>query len=365
MRKRYRRKKGISNYVIIGICFLFLFVVGTIYASVSETLFLTGTVRIKNNGSDNSVKVTIKNDEYSQEGSTRIRYYYTYTITNGTNQTISSWKVLVSNMPTSAIEIAEWTHLIDKNDIENGNIIFKNQSYNMNIEPGQSLSIRFSFVASELINVNQLKATMYYGTVIPDEPDEPENTDKLTSLSVEPEKSTIKVGETLNLQVTKNPTNATETLSWTSSNTQIATVSQDGVVTAITEGSCVITVASGSISASCDITVNKDEEPPIEVESIDVDFSVTASWANSIQFKITIKNNSANNIQGCSFKIGVPDESSYTLWSGNCSSSGNTIICSNPISTNGSFEIYGQIDLPTGYEAKDYLTPKISEIQLQ
>lgn len=365
MRQKYRkRKKGISNYVIIGICFLFLFVVGTIYARVSETLFLTGTVRIKNNSSNNNVKVTIKNDEYSKETETTVRYYYTYTITNGTNQTISSWKVLVSNMPTSAIEIAEWDHLIYKNDIENGNIIFKNKSYNMNIEPGQSLSISFSFVASELINVNQLKATMYYGTDIPDNSDESGQTDKLLSLSIEPNKSTMKIGETLNLKVIKNPTNASETLSWNSSDTKIATVSKDGVVTSVAEGSCVITVSSGSISSSCDITVNKAEEPPIVTGNIDVDFSIRTYWANSIQFKITIKNN-GDNIQGCSFKIGVPDGSSYTIWSGNCSASGNTIICSNSISTNGSFDIYGQIDLPTGYEAEDYLAPTISEIQLQ
>ena len=46
--RRRNRKKGISIYVIIGICFLFLFVMGIIYAQVSQTLFLTGTVRVKN-----------------------------------------------------------------------------------------------------------------------------------------------------------------------------------------------------------------------------------------------------------------------------------------------------------------------------
>ena len=64
-------------------------------------------------------------------------------------------------------------------------------------------------------------------------------------------------GDTAILTASVNPSDATDkTLTWTSSDTSIVTVSENGDVTAVAPGSALITVSSvNGISASCEVTV--------------------------------------------------------------------------------------------------------------
>ena len=81
--------------------------------------------------------------------------------------------------------------------------------------------------------------------------------------SVSLNKSSIELieGESFTLTATVSPSNATDkTITWTSSNTAIATVS-GGNVTAVKEGSASITAACGGKTASCAVTVNKKTIP--------------------------------------------------------------------------------------------------------
>ncbi len=71
---------------------------------------------------------------------------------------------------------------------------------------------------------------------------------------------TIEKGKNATLTATVNPSNATDkTVTWKSSNTAIATVDQNGKVTAVNAGSAVITVTTkdGSKTATCSITVKR------------------------------------------------------------------------------------------------------------
>ena len=361
--KRRNRKSKISIYTIIGICFLFLFVVGIIYAQVSQTLFLTGTVRVKEQKKP-EVTVKITKQEMIREGEYTVRYNLDYTITNNTDQAISNWKVIMSNLPKSATDIGEWNHVIVKNDIENGILIFGPKEWNITISAGAELSIHFSFVASELVDQTKFKIAMYYGTIDPEEPEpDPGEETELTALSLSPSSKTIKIGEKLNLEVTKTPSTATNTLTWSSSNEQVATVDANGKVTALAVGTTTITVSSGNITATANITVKENVTPPT-IEGLTAKFEVTASWASSIQFRITITNNTENDIQGCNFNLDVPEGSTYTIWS-NATNSGNNILYNQSIAGNASAEIYGQIDLPEGYLAEDYLSPNITNLKAQ
>lgn len=68
--------------------------------------------------------------------------------------------------------------------------------------------------------------------------------------------ASIKVGETLQLIATVLPAEAAgAVLSWTSSDESIATVSESGLVTAVSFGSATITVCSGNVTASCMVEV--------------------------------------------------------------------------------------------------------------
>jgi uncharacterized protein YjdB len=61
---------------------------------------------------------------------------------------------------------------------------------------------------------------------------------------------------TQTLTTTLTPSNTTDTVSWKSSDTAVATVSSNGVVKAVGYGSCTITASCGSKTATCTITVN-------------------------------------------------------------------------------------------------------------
>ena len=85
------------------------------------------------------------------------------------------------------------------------------------------------------------------------------NTIPVTSISVSPTSATLNVESEQQVTATVLPSNATNSsISWSSSNTSVATVSSAGLVQAISAGTAVIKASSEdgtNISASCTITV--------------------------------------------------------------------------------------------------------------
>ena len=78
----------------------------------------------------------------------------------------------------------------------------------------------------------------------------------VTSVQLSPEAAELEVGETLTLTVTVLPENATDkTVTWSTDNASVATVAEDGTVTAVAQGTATITAAAGEAKASCVITV--------------------------------------------------------------------------------------------------------------
>lgn len=81
----------------------------------------------------------------------------------------------------------------------------------------------------------------------------------VTGVTVSPNNSTLLEGETVQLNATIAPADATnQSINWSSSNASIATVNSNGLVTANTSGTAVITVTTedGNFSATATITVN-------------------------------------------------------------------------------------------------------------
>ena len=108
------------------------------------------------------------------------------------------------------------------------------------------------------------------------------------SLTLNKTSVTLDVGKYAELLVTVNPSNAdNKEVSWTSSNFDIATVDQNGIVTAKKGGIATITVTSkdGGKTATCEVTVNKKVYDPIVPSS-----SIQKYEGTSLKYYIQSKN---------------------------------------------------------------------------
>ena len=76
-----------------------------------------------------------------------------------------------------------------------------------------------------------------------------------TGISLNKTTASVQVGKTTQLVASLQPYGATGTVTWTSNNTSVATVSNSGLVTGKAVGDATITATCGTYSASCTVTV--------------------------------------------------------------------------------------------------------------
>ncbi|MBR6863385.1 MAG: Ig-like domain-containing protein [Bacteroidales bacterium] len=103
------------------------------------------------------------------------------------------------------------------------------------------------------------------------------------SISLDKTDIKIFVDEMVKLTATISPSDATvQTVSWSSSDESIATVTSDGVVKGISLGSALITITAvdGEIKAICDVTVIESPPPMDVLEAIDLGLSSGLKWAS-------------------------------------------------------------------------------------
>lgn len=104
-----------------------------------------------------------------------------------------------------------------------------------------------------------------------------ENKIPLKSIALSKTEYSMFDGDTTTLSVSYNPSTTTDdrTVTWTSSNTKVATVSKDGKITAIGAGTATITAKVGNFTATCKVTVSSK----ILKGDVDADGEVTIADA--------------------------------------------------------------------------------------
>ena len=91
------------------------------------------------------------------------------------------------------------------------------------------------------------------------------------SVSIIPSQTTLYLEETLRLRATVTPSNAVnKDIAWTSDQPAVVSVTEDGLVTALTEGMAIISATADGVSGSCRVRVIKEDKPVIEVSSVTV-----------------------------------------------------------------------------------------------
>ena len=127
-----------------------------------------------------------------------------------------------------------------------------------------------------------------------------------TSVTVNPT-AQVNVGKTVTLTATMQPVDTTDTITWKSSDTSVATVSSSGVVTAKKVGTvtvtatttsgktatCVVTVLKPSTSVKLDkteITLNKGAQEALVATVLPVDSTDNVTWKSSNENVATVIN---------------------------------------------------------------------------
>lgn len=116
--------------------------------------------------------------------------------------------------------------------------------------------------------------------------DNEENITQLQSVALNKTAATLEVGASEKLSCTFTPSDASDrSVEWFSSDTKVATVSQDGEVTAVAEGTAVVTVAAKSnpgIKATCAVTVSSSAPANITVSG-----EVSGTWEKGTTVSVT------------------------------------------------------------------------------
>ena len=94
---------------------------------------------------------------------------------------------------------------------------------------------------------------------------------------------TVEIGKTGSLTAKVKPDNATnKNVTWSSSDTAVATVDSGGIVTAMKSGTTTITAKAGNVTATCTVTV------PKEVESVTINENLSLKVGENCALSVTI-----------------------------------------------------------------------------
>ena len=124
-----------------------------------------------------------------------------------------------------------------------------------------------------------------------------------TGISLNKNSANLDAGRTLQLSASLQPSGATGTISWSSNNTTVATVSNSGLVTAKAAGTATITASVNSFTANCVITVTEAVnnygtlENPLSIEDAKeiLDINGTSETNSPIYVKGIVSSNTAYN----------------------------------------------------------------------
>ncbi|OHX64574.1 Ig-like domain-containing protein [Flammeovirga pacifica] len=258
-------------------------------------------------------------------------------------------------------------NVIDPGEYQNGNGFTKEMDIIINVE-SQSWLVSYGKTPTDASLANPAKNAMevdwvrVYKPVNGGTPTPPVS---VSGVSISPTSLSLETGDTGNLTGQVIPSNAdVQTMTFTSNNDAVATVNQSGLVTAIAEGTAVITATTtdGGFTATSTITVSTTgTTPPPSGETLVIeaeDFARTSgtfndgfvpygankisgtgiNWVNSgdyVEFDV----NATAGTYEVSYSISTPSNNAAISLSANGTSAGST-----PVPNNGSWDNYSDLD---------------------
>ena len=139
-----------------------------------------------------------------------------------------------------------------------------------------------------------------------------------TGISVSPSTASIEVGQTTTLTATVSPSNATDkTVTWSSSNSSVAAVSNSGVVTGKGVGTADITAkTSNGKTAKCTVTVKANSVPPTGISVSPTSATITIGQTKTLTATVTPSNASNKSVTWISSDSKIAEVSSTGVVTG-------------------------------------------------
>lgn len=370
LKKRRLKNKIMNNKVkfIVIIACIFILTLGSAYAVLNQVFNISGKATIGNENTicENNISgELIFNTNWGNNDGTQT-FNTSLKIKNNSAEDIVGWTVMIKG-PSDLTVQSNANITVD----EDGIITLTNYDWNGTITPDIEFSLEIGFITVETeLNLEYVtfNGCVIHGDGAPDiEPEEPDPDVELTGLTVSPSEYTMSIGEVVTMQATKTPSNAAATIIWTSSNSNVASISDDGIVTAISNGTTTITATSGNITATATITV-EEETPPPSTSDVQVVFKNNDNyWQNgdgtwSMNFSVTITNNSSNTIDKTMFSLVMPEGTTYSIWHDAVTVSGNDFVYAYQLENGATQTIYGQLIWPSDVNPDDYISPQIINV---
>lgn len=305
MRRRRINFKKRKTKTILIVLFVFIFIsMGAGYALMSIQFQIFGKINVPKPSGIGTVEFEFTNSWGNYT------YRYLGTIKNTGVSNIDGW-IVTLDVPQDATATCN----VGDTSVSNGVLIIKNKDYNRIIQPGDSIT-----QIELIINTSQSDYEFSYLTfngiyMNLEGGEDVEPTDMtLNQTNVE-----IYEGEQINLLPVFTPSNAVGEVTWTSNNTQVATVSASGVVIGVTPGIATITAMCGDLTAECIVTVKSTQAT---TEDLEIKFTSSNNYQQDnlyvTQYNVSIKNISDTSIIGWSFDLILPAGSSIIgSWGGN------------------------------------------------
>ena len=170
-----------------------------------------------------------------------------------------------------------------------------------------------------------------------------------TALTVTPEELSLGVGGVDVLTAKVTPSNASAPdVTWTSSDETVVKVEQNGMITALKAGSATITASYGSLSATCEVTVNETAAISQHPEDVSVPVGESASFSVSATVPATAYQWQTLDADSTWKDITGANSDTYTITSATIAQNGSQYRC--VVTTAGGEELISNPATLTVYE---------------
>lgn len=166
----------------------------------------------------------------------------------------------------------------------------------------------------------------------------------LNSISITPENPSINTDETQQFTATgtysdSSTKDITNLVSWSSSNTQVATISSSGLATALSSGSSTITSSLDGVSNATMLSVIQTSSTIMHVDSIDLTSQVKGKRGN-VYASVSISDMTQNPLSGAKVTVQFTGtDGTNKVTSSTTDSNGNAKITFNKLKTGNSFTL--------------------------